>query len=271
MEDTHQYRLLICGSCGHKLNVPISCGNRFCSICGGPRRRRVRARLNSIVKSLRPGPGYSTKMVTLTMPKQPDLRSGVKVLLQSFRRLRQRKFWKNKVVGGAFVVEVKGIPGAWNIHLHCIVEARFIPNFTLSREWAQVSPGQITDVIKVPASAVISYVTKYLTKSSVAKHLEVEVSRALKGVRMFQPFGTWHSLALRWKPEIFKCPSCDYTGFYLSDSGCAWESYGRAPPTGSLDRQRRDKMALKHGIPEWKNSLHRLPYAHESRVTWVRN
>jgi len=269
MNTLHAFRILLCGSCGQSLKVPISCKNRFCHICSGPRKRRIRSRIASIVGSLELKNGYSTKMVTLTMSDQDDLAVAVKILISSFRKLRQRKFWKRKVKGGAFVIEVTGYPGKWHAHLHCIVEAKFIPSFTLSAEWSQVAPGKIVDVCWLPPSSIIKYITKYLTKSGADESHDLEVSAALKGTRLFQPFGSWQALSTIPVKEKYHCSCCGYTGFYLQDTPVVWMEYGRAPPSGSEDRKRWNKMVTVHGLPTHPKFGDIYPNASDSNVAFV--
>lgn len=228
---THSYRTIQCNGCNNTFHVPLSCGDRFCDICSGPRRRKVRAKLNAIVESLKFRNRYGIKFITLTIPNQEDIRYGFKIITKSFRRLRQRAFWNWKVDGGAWVVEVTGSPGKWHVHLHVVCDSKFIRHSLLKRHWAAVSPGNIVYIQAIPVKAVVGYLTKYVSKSEADHSRRIQISNALKGSRLFQPFGSWQEIALSVPKIDYCCPECGGTQFHLyieTDPGCRLSS--RSPP-----------------------------------------
>lgn len=242
--DPHSFISIYCDGCTEVVTVPEYCGNRFCIICGSARRRRVANRLKSLVNASVPGSGERLKMITLTIPKVQDAREGVRTLLSSFRRLRSRPLWRNSVSGGAFILEICGRPGAWHIHAHILLNALYIPVRRLSKLWAQVSPGKIVDIRLAARDRAVTYLTKYLAKASVPDGLQVVVSDALKGTRMFQPFGSWYHALPPDKKVPFKCPCC---------GGVSWSSQYQ------IDRLSR---SATDGIPSppthsdtWRNAL----------------
>lgn len=215
--DNHRYRNLVCSSCHSPLRVPLSCGNRFCDICSGPRRRRVQAKIRALIAAVHPLPGERLRFMTLTVPNCEDVASQAKQLQRSFRRLRQRQWFRNKCSGGFAVLELAGVPGRWHLHLHCVVHARFLSVRDLSRHWRSVSTGRIVHIKTIHSSAVADYVTKYVCKSGLPVSAQFSASEALKGVRLYQPFGSWHSANLRIPRVLYHCPSCDSVAWALSD------------------------------------------------------
>lgn len=209
----HQWTRIFCSSCGSYFDVPLSCRNRFCSICNSGRRRRIRQKLTHIVSSVESVKGYSLKFLTLTIPNTPNLYAQQKELVRSFRRLRQRRFWYDKCDGGAYVLEVAGRPGNWNLHLHAVIHSKYIPVRRLSKEWSKCSPGKIVYIKRVPLSKLISYVTKYITKSDLELDSQVKASQALSGTRLFQPFGLWQGYCGSAPTIRYECPSCGCTNF----------------------------------------------------------
>lgn len=209
----HSFITVYCSCCNHTISVPEYCGNRFCPLCGARRRARVKARLQQLVTAAVPSKSERLKMVTLTLPKCQDAREGVKVLTTSFRKLRARPLWRNSVSGGAFVIEICGRPGAWHVHLHVLINALFIPVRRLARLWATVSPGKIVDIRLASRDKSVSYLTKYLSKASVPENLQHVVSDALKGSRLFQPFGLWYHLLPPIKRKKYQCPECGETAW----------------------------------------------------------
>jgi hypothetical protein len=210
----HVYRRIACRSCGSWFDVPLYCGNRFCAVCGGPRRRRIQSKLRYVLSNLKCLPGESWKLVTLTIPDVPDLCSGAKLLFAAFRRLRQRRFWLNRIRGGFFVLETTGRPGRWHLHIHCICIGRYLPVRDLSRHWSRVSPGRIVYVQRIPIYSMIKYVTKYCTKSDLEPEYQLHASRELRNVRLFTPFGVCHSISLAAPKILHTCTSCGYDQFF---------------------------------------------------------
>jgi hypothetical protein len=157
--------------------------------------------------------GERLKLVTLTIPNAEHLSSQSLDLIRSFRRLRQRRFWRNHVSGGAFVLEVAGKPGNWHLHLHIICASTYLSHKKLSSEWSKCSPGHIVHVTNISSDSAIRYVTKYISKTELPHDVARECSLQLKNVRLFNVFGRWHALSLLVKKILFTCPDCGNTYF----------------------------------------------------------
>lgn len=213
----HEFRQITCLQCGHTITIPVYCGNRFCPVCSAPRLSRVRRRLNWIVDHVSPPRGYGIKFLTLTLRNESDLPIMLSHLVRAFRKLRQRAFWKQYVLGGAFVLEVTGRPGNWHAHIHAVIEARFIPYDTFVRLWLKISGSRGVWIEKLPKKNVIGYLTKYLTKSSVPADITDDVSECLAGLRLFQPFGSWYAVNLTFQTKKPGCPSCGSHDWMPSD------------------------------------------------------
>ena len=217
-ESSHQWRTIVCSSCQYTFKVPLYCLNRFCPVCTGSRRRRIRSKLTSLASQVKPSPGYSLKHLTLTIPNSADPFSTCRSLVCSFRRLRQRSFWGSKVRGGAYVIEVTGKPGSWHVHLHSIVESKYLPFPVLLKYWRRVSPGRGVYIKAAPPHAITHYLTKYLTKSDLPVEHQKILAKAMRGLRLFQCFGTWHDLIITQAKVDYCCPSCgDVCWFPLDD------------------------------------------------------
>lgn len=213
----HQYIDLICVCCGHKFPIPIYCGFRFCRICSVRRQSRVRRRLKWLVNMVQIKRPYYIKHLTLTIPNGQDLPVMVKKLISSFRRLRQRAFWKNHVLGGCFVIEITGRPGDWHAHIHAIIQARYMDWSFLHRLWISCSGGRGVYITKLSKSKACNYLTKYLTKSGLPDQVMEIMSAALKGTRLFSPFGQWYALNCLYPPPDPSCPGCDNGDLVLYD------------------------------------------------------
>lgn len=215
MQTPHDFITLVCSHCGHLIQIPQYCGNRFCPDCSGHRRSALRTRINAIVKSIHLRPHDSVKMLTLTVPRDRDLAVALNRLLAAFRRFRQRAYWGKNVRGGCYFVEFKRTADGWNPHLHCVIESAYMPVGKIAAHWASVSPGQIVDIRRIPVGAVINYVSKYVTKSDLPLDDQVLASEALKGRRLFTLFGVWGKVKLPENSAVVHCLSCAIGRWYF--------------------------------------------------------
>lgn len=160
-------------------------------------------------------PKYSFKFLTLTIPNMDNPVDQLKQLRSSFRRLRQRKWWKDRVKGGCIFYEVKTAKdGKYHIHLHAIVESKYLPQKDLAELWQAVSPGSIVDIRWISDKAIVNYITKYTTKSDLSLKDQLAATKLLKNSRLFQPFGSWHSIALKYVHDPYRCPHCNIADWH---------------------------------------------------------
>jgi len=214
--DGHYFISLVCSHCGNTIAVPVYCGDRFCPICGAPRRSRIRARIKWLVQHVNLKQGMRIKHLTLTIRNQKCLVDMLKDLTKSFRKLRSRALWKNHVSGGAFVIEITGRPGDWHAHIHAVIESYYLDFHKLLNAWKECSPGQGVYIQNLPLKAVITYLTKYLTKPDMPEEALEEASLAISGYRLFQPFGSWYSINLTYSKPPCRCKECSSTAFELA-------------------------------------------------------
>jgi len=205
---SHLFMTICCEHCGYKIDVPVYCGNRFCPVCGVARRMRVRNRLEFLAENVNSPPKTSMKFLTLTIPSQPDVYKMVRFILKSFRKLRQRSYWKKNVDGGAFVLEITGRPGYWHVHIHIVMMSNFMPFETLLQHWLSASGGRGVWIEEIPTNQIVKYLSKYLSKPSVPDDQLSDVNWALKGLRLFSPFGSWYNLNLKYIKPKAECPKC---------------------------------------------------------------
>ena len=215
LDATHGFRTLYCGKCGHMIAVRIDCGHRFCPLCSRRRARRVRNRLQALLQKNKKVPKAGVKLLTLSKANCKDLPSGIKDLVASFRRLRQRALWKHYVLGGAFVIEIKGRPGNWHPHIHAIIYSYYIPWARLRAAWRQCSGGTAVWISSVSNDRAVGYVTKYITKCDMPPALLDGVSSALRLFRLFTRFGCWHNIVLPALKFDCPCQQCNTTDWMV--------------------------------------------------------
>ena len=207
----HKFRRIYCGNCGHHFDVPVPCSNRFCNVCNVRRRARVHSKLSKMLDALPTPPGYSWKHLTLSTSNPQNLRAGVKSLIHSFRKLRQTCLWKDFVNSGAFVIEITHSAAGYHPHIHAIILSKFFPWYKLQRQWRRCSSGTSVYIQRIPRKAVINYLTKYITKSSMPLPFQEDAADSLKGIRLVQFFGKAHNLVNIPSPEPYLCPECNST------------------------------------------------------------
>lgn len=205
----HVFTTFVCCDCGRTLTIPIQCGDRFCYICSRRRSARIRARLEDLYRHVQQRKSYTFKFLTLTIPSGPDLHHQFKLIVKSFRRLRQRKFWHNRVDGGGYVIEVTvGSHGLWHVHIHAIVYSAYLPVRVLSGQWSSCSPGKIVHITMISGPQVARYISKYVSKSLALDQRTQLASDVLKGSRLFQPFGSFQSAIQETRREAHQCEHC---------------------------------------------------------------
>lgn len=182
------------------------CHDRFCPACAREAATVARGKLLEKIKR-----GVH-RFVTFTLrAEQESLRDSLQRLYTSFRRLRQRVFWKRRVEGGIAFVEIKWNQSAkrWHPHLHVLTHGAYIPQKDLGKEWYAVTGDSwIVDVRLVKdARSGADYVAKYATKGydvSVTNDVDrlKEAMLAMHGKRLVIAFGDWKGFSLRDAPDM---------------------------------------------------------------------
>lgn len=209
MDQKHNYSTIICGNCGRRHEIPDNCGNRFCPICSGPRRRRAKSKMDAIIAATHARPGERWRHIVLTLPSQDDLKAQVTALLHSFRRLRQRSWWKRHMRGGFFVIEItRGIAG-WHAHAHILVLSGWVYASALGHHWSAVSTGRITKITLAPPGRLSRYLTSYITKTEINQEAQLIASYQLKGFRLFGTFGSINNPRIKVPPIPYLCDACE--------------------------------------------------------------
>jgi len=225
----HLYTTITCGDCGHLLKVPVYCKNRFCPVCAAPRSRRLRKKLQWYVSNVKLRPGERFKHLVLTVRNSGDLAAAIDHLVQSFRRLRQRAWWKSHVSGGAYVIEITGQAGNYHPHIHCLLTSYFAPFRVLKAHWEECSGSWGVHISEKPAHSVANYLTDYITKLPADVVDSVPMNEALRRRRLYSVFGSWHALKCPAFKMSYPCPSCGASCWYRIEALCR-RDHGKDPP-----------------------------------------
>lgn len=181
------------------------CHDRFCWPCGDARGREIRERLLAWIQ------GQNARKIELTIKHRPSesLSDLIDRLYASFRRLRQRLYWKGRTNGAVAFLEVKrSDDGGWHPHLHVLHVGRIMTHQRLSAEWRKATGGSFVVWLRPIRSAGkdIRYVTKYCTKPMDPSILDdpdslLECLVALRGRRMWLSTGKHRPCGLEDRPQ----------------------------------------------------------------------
>jgi len=153
------------------------------------------------------------------------------------RRSRFASSWN----GGFYSIEITNEGKGWHVHLHALINAKWIDAIELSKRWAKLV-GQdfaITKVKDVRQADYLREVTKYAVKGSelaswtgsdIAAYIE-----AMNGVRSFGVFGKLYAQRAEWRKFLdtlqAEKPACTCgctTVKILSESEYAWDQETKA-------------------------------------------
>lgn len=141
-------RMLSCGSSmmikqskcrGGQVRAELTtCENRFCPACCLRKGHKRSERITNLLRLVNPN---WLKFITLTLrhSKRP-LVEQIKHLRKAFRALRRAPLWKETMIWGTAVIEVKlNSSGEWHPHLHIIAVGDYYPQEALSEDWGKAT------------------------------------------------------------------------------------------------------------------------------------
>lgn len=113
---------LTCVCCGNGRLVEARCKKRWCPVCARVISAKRVAKYEGAVASMQ-WPIF----VTLTLKNLKRITvADVKAVRRAFRKMRQRVWWDRSVVGGIASVEVTNIGNGWHLHVHAIVDCKWL-------------------------------------------------------------------------------------------------------------------------------------------------
>jgi len=185
--------------------APDYCHDRFCRPCAASRSATVARNIRELIGD------HHARHITLTLKHRPQpLKEQLDRLYAAYRRLRQRRLWKERVTGAAAMLEItwNADTNRWHPHLHVVAIGDFLPLSDLRAAWLAVTgDSHIVDIklIKDPRTTA-AYVAKYATKaidSELTTHPLplTEAIRALTGRRAIVSSGSWAHARLTTPPK----------------------------------------------------------------------
>jgi|WetSurSiteA1Bulk_404760.scaffolds.fasta_scaffold10616_3 hypothetical protein len=276
LEDCHShFTHTVCNSCGKTGRFPNRCDQFYCPEC---QPRLARERKESVEWWAREI--AQPKHVVLTVTNTHDLtQSHVHELKHCFTKLRNRTFttkthhwWECKTTGhrtpiaqwqpqtdthhtitsypwrgGFYGIEVTNEGRGWHLHLHALIDSRFIDGPELARQWSAVTNGygKIVNVKDCRHTDYLAEVTKYAVKGSQLASWSpdevVQFIEAFSGVRTFGVFGSLYGKrtefaewldSIRQDKPLCSCGSCDLTYYTEAE----WLMRDLVPDTPSRPR-----------------------------------
>lgn len=205
-----------------------SCRQRWCPMCASQKANFAKDSVQSWIESL-----DSPRFLTLTLKHCEDpLLPQIEFLQDAFRRLRYRAWWKKRVFGGVWFLQVhrSSEDGCWHPHLHILLDGKYLEQGKLSDLWDLVTWGStvvyMTRIHDPEDSA--KYVARYsarparfVKKKKGSQEVEcvvpladrVEMIEALKGKRLSGTFGTAKCITLT-APKIKSDNDWLMVGYY---------------------------------------------------------
>ena len=220
----HRVISLYCFNCGYKHVIQLRCGRRSCPVCRKSHYSRLLRGYLELAKIMR-----APKLLTLTTtPKETLTSDRLRELRRAFQRLLHRKYFRDRIRGGLYVIEVKRGAMGWNLHLHALIDAAYLEQAIVSAVWRELTgDSYVVDVRQAHAPAGgLRYILKYLLKPPALNGQEAVYDCALKATRLVQTFGTAYRARLEKRP--LTCPACGSRD-WLSEFGLRWlsDSEGR--------------------------------------------
>ena len=183
-----------------------SCKLRWCPLCAKKRQWFLVQQIKPWAESVN-----RLKFLTLTL-KHSDAPLKVQIdnLYKCFQRFRKLKYLRDHVFGGVWFFQIKKSEksGQWHPHLHCLIEADYMPQAKLSALWCRTTLGSTIVDIRPAGSPekIAEYAGRYSARPSDLKSLSenerIEVVRALHGRRLMGTWGSAKGLSMKMvKPE----------------------------------------------------------------------
>lgn len=194
-----------------------SCRERWCPMCAAQKAKYAREATQNYITHL-----AKPRFLTLTLRHCEDsLKSQIEFLQDSFRRLRTRAYWKKRVTGGIWFLQVHRSEndGCWHPHFHILLDGHYLEQGELSELWDLVSYGSpVLDIRQVHNPESTShYVARYSARPARFEKMllddRVEMMTALKGKRLCGTFGNAKCVTLT-PPKISSGGDWQHLGYY---------------------------------------------------------
>lgn len=186
------YTVAVCSGCNTVKRFPNRCDLFFCAECQ-PRRSQDRRRaVEWWTRTIQ-----QPKHVVLTVVNLTELTTAhVREFRHFFTKLRRSKFARNWQ-GGFYNIEVTNEGRGWHLHLHALIDARWIDAVELSDQWHRCTNGlgRIVKVLDARKKDYLAEVTKYAVKGvQLAAWQPSEILTFVTAFQTVRTFGVFGAL-----------------------------------------------------------------------------
>lgn len=228
----------VCTGCRRTKQYSNRCERTYCPRCQPRISRERQAYLRWWTHRL-----HQPKHVVLTVKNRSHLtQSFCQSVKKAFAGLRRSKFartWK----AGCWSLETTHEGRGWHLHLHCLIETRWIDRAELEKQWSK-RVGQEMSIVRVYDVRETDYVkevAKYVCKGSTLATLSpIDLAAyvtATQGIRMFGVFGELHGQREEFakyrqaRADARPCCPCGCESVRIMDrlSFTEYETTGRFP------------------------------------------
>lgn len=206
-----------CGYCNTDFGLPISCHQRLCPQCGSARAMDIWERhKDKLLRARKP------KHLTLTFRSEKHLSATyIRWAFGCWTRLIHRKSFSRAIFGALVAFEATyGVEG-WHPHLHCFIDADYLPKEQIEAAWKEITQGSyvcrirkvyggwqkgVKEVVKYPSKVVTFYQEPELLR---------EFIEATEGVHLIRGYGSFYRIRQRYhlKRGEVECPVCGEQGY----------------------------------------------------------
>jgi len=192
-----------CKGCHTTSRFYNRCEKFWCPICQPRLARERKQAVEWWAKEIK-----QPKHVVLTI-RNFDVLNKAKVteFKDNFAKLRRRNVWR-LVTGGFYRIEVTNESRGWHLHMHVLVDARWVDAKLLAETWGKIV-GQEFAIVKVKDARSKDYlaeVTKYVVKGDQLATWQaqqvVDFVTSFTGVRAFGVFGSLYGKRTEWREWI---------------------------------------------------------------------
>ncbi len=178
-----------------------SCHLRWCPMCAKAKQAYITKSTSEWIAS-----SAYPKLLTLTIlhTDQP-LREQINNLYNYFRRLRQRKKFRDRVTGGIWFFQIKlsRRDGLWHPHLHCLISGLTVSHSVLKRLWQDITyTSEIVDVRSITDKEnAARHVARYAARPAEVVNMSlperIELVEAMHGRRLVGSWGDAKNISFR--------------------------------------------------------------------------
>lgn len=178
----------------HEVRVASqSCRVRWCPLCERAAKLTVTAQIAGRIKAMK-----RLRFLTLTLKHtSAPLADQLDYLMQSFRKLRQSKYFKARTHGGIWFLQLTHPDSGWHPHIHCLLDGNYLEHPVIKRLWARITKGStIVDIraVREPEAAA-EYVARYAQQPADPRALtDPELDEAMDAMNGRHTKGSWGTL-----------------------------------------------------------------------------